>query len=69
MGNQAVILVDILGALVLLDPNTIQGQNCSGNAAHWVRYSSELIESVTRRPNQISDASWKNRLKVISWYE
>jgi hypothetical protein len=63
------IHMDILGGIVILTPNTVQGKTCNGNKAHWIRYSSEALEGVTKLPTIIADGSWKNKLRVVSWYE
>lgn len=59
--------IDILGAVVLLSPNTTVGQNCNGNKDHFVRYSSETIMKYTGGGGD--DASWKSKWKVVSWYD
>lgn len=69
MDNVFHIHMDILGGLVALTPQLVQGKVCNGNAGHWIRYSSEAIQISTQLPNLLVDASWKNRLKVLSWFE
>ncbi len=61
------IHTDILGSLVLLSPVT-EGLHCAGNAGHYIRYSEETIKKFTAASG-VADASWKSRLKVLSWYE
>ena len=62
------IHMDILGAIIVLSPSTVVGQNCSGNSAHYVRYCESAITRATGQTESV-DASWKSRLKVLSWYE
>lgn len=62
------IHMDILGALVMLSPNTVNDRNCGGNAGHYVRFSGETIQRVTGGGTG-GDASWKSRLRVLAWYE
>lgn len=71
MDNAFHIHMDILGAIVLLTPNTVEGRNCNGNAGHSIRYSSETIMDVTAQilSSQTVGGSWKNTLRVLSWYE
>jgi len=40
--------IDILGAVLMLSPDLETSKNCSGNADHWVKYSSEVIENSTK---------------------
>jgi len=61
--------LDILGGIVMLSPNTVQGRTCNGNNGHWMKFSSEILEKVTQASTHTSDASWKTRVKVLSWYE
>jgi len=60
--------MDVLGALVMLSPNTVNDRECAGNKDHWVRFSGETIMKVTGG-NSGGDASWKSRLRVLAWYE
>jgi hypothetical protein len=69
MDNVFHIHMDVLGAIVVLTPNTVVGKTCNGNANHFVRFSSQILESVTGGTGQAADASWKSKFKVISWYE
>lgn len=69
MDNVFHIHMDILGALVVLTPNTVVGKTCNGNKDHWIRYSLPVIQTVTQSTNYAADASWKSRLRVVSWYE
>jgi hypothetical protein len=63
------IHMDILGGLVMLNPNTINDRDCQGNKDHWIRFSSETIKSATGGGSGGNDRSWKSRLKVVAWYE
>jgi hypothetical protein len=54
------IHMDILGALVLLDPNTVVGKTCNGNKDHWIRFSSEQISL---------SFGGSASFKVLSWWE
>jgi hypothetical protein len=60
--------LNVLGSLIELSPNTAQ-ENCSGNDNHKIRYSSEAIKAGTQIAKELTDVSWKSRLKVLSWYE
>ena len=68
MDNLFHIHMDILGAVAILTPNTVRN-SCTGNLDHWIRYSAEALEKATQGSRQEVSASWKSRLKVISWYE
>jgi len=46
--------IDILGAVLMLSPNLETEKNCNGNADHWVKYSSEVIESSTKIAAEIT---------------
>lgn len=71
MDNAFHIHMDILGAIVLLTPNTVVGRNCAGNAGHYIRYSSETIMNATAQivSSGVAGGSWKDKLRVLSWYE
>jgi hypothetical protein len=62
--------LDILGGIVILTPNTVQGKQCNGNNGHWIRYSSETLMDVTKGlKTGAAGGSWKAALRVLSWYE
>ena len=62
--------LDILGGIVILTPNTVQGIQCNGNNGHWIRYSSETLMDVTKGlKTGAAGGSWKTVLRVLSWYE
>jgi hypothetical protein len=46
--------IDILGAVIMLSENLETSKNCNGNADHWVKYSSEVIESSTKIAAEIT---------------
>lgn len=73
--------LDILGAILQLSPNLETSKNCKGNADHWVKYSSDAIESSTRFVAKETGIQGNNnnyysstgfgcgRQKTIYWYE
>ena len=56
------IHMDILGALVILTPNTVVGKNCNGNQDHKIFYSSEAIE------NAVEDVGG-GEYEIVSYWE
>jgi len=46
--------IDILGAVLMLSPDLETSKNCNGNADHWVKYSSEVIENSTKIAAEIT---------------
>ncbi len=63
------IHMDILGGLVHISPNTVVGDNCNGNQDHWINYSEETIRTATELVNNEMAGSWKDKLKIVSWWE
>jgi hypothetical protein len=46
--------IDILGAVLMLSPDLETSKNCNGNADHWVKYSSQVIENSTKTAAEIT---------------
>jgi len=68
--------IDILGAVLMLSTDLITNKNCSGNADHWVYYSSEAVVTATHIAAEITGLSeqvgygfGKKRIKVRHVYE
>lgn len=62
------IHLNVLGALVQLNPMG-HVESCGGNNNHWIRYSAQAIKESMEAPAAYARGSWKNKLRVISWYE
>ena len=63
------IHLSVVGAMIILSPNTVRDRVCNGNRGKYIKYSSEALRYATNFSKQETDASWKSRLKVLSWYE
>jgi len=63
------IHLSVVGAMIILSPNTVRDRVCNGNRNKYIKYSSEAIMYATNFSKQETDASWRSRLKVLSWYE
>ena len=68
--------IDILGAVLMLSTDLETDKSCSGNADHWVYYSSESVVSATHIAAEITGLSQqvgygfgKKRVKVRYVYE
>jgi hypothetical protein len=62
------IHMNILGAVVVVSPDPIV-ESCGGNDGHWIHYSSEAIKLPMKLPAAYAGGGWKDKLRVISWYE
>jgi hypothetical protein len=62
------IHMNILGAVVVVSPDPIV-ESCGGNDGHWIHYSSEAIKLPMKLPAEYSRGGWRQKLRVISWYE
>jgi hypothetical protein len=62
------IHINILGAIMELDPTTVQ-EGCQGNADKVIAYDSKIIEQLTGSVISKVKGGWRNKLKVLSWYE
>jgi hypothetical protein len=62
------IHMNILGAVVVVSPDPIV-ESCGGNNGHWIHYSSEAIKLPMRLPAPFAGGGWKDKLRVITWYE
>jgi hypothetical protein len=68
--------IDILGAVIMLSDELETDKNCNGNQDHWVKYSSQVIESATKIAAEITGLMGtvgygfgKKRLQVRHVYE
>ncbi len=63
------IHMDILGGLVHISPNTVTDDNCNGNQDHWINYSEETLRAATDLVNIEWKGGWRDKLRIVSWWE
>lgn len=64
------IHMNITGALIILDSNTISNKNCYGNNGKQILYSSEAITAITGKIRGGGGiGGWRDKLVLLSWSE
>jgi len=63
------IHMNILGALVMLTPNTVMDQTCNGNADKTIAMSTNIIERNTAWMIPKTPGGWEKKLMLKSWFE
>jgi hypothetical protein len=63
------IHINVLGAVVMLTPNTITAENCPLNKDKTIALSSTIIAKYTQNIIPKIGGGWRNKLQLRSWYE
>jgi hypothetical protein len=63
------IHINVLGAVVMLTPNTVTNENCPWNNDKTIALSSSIIAKYTSKIIPKLGGGWRNKLVLKSWYE